>query len=338
MNGRQIVFTEKNRAELLTVEIGEPKPNEVMVETAVSTISQGTEKANITGAPNVNAYGASQTVFPRRSGYSSAGVVVRKGADVKSVEVGDRVAVFWGAHKSYNVVPEEHVVKMEDNVSFETGAMSFISAFPMAAIRKTRLEMGESAIVMGLGILGMIAVKLLRVAGAVPIIAADPNPARREIALKSGADYAFDPLDENFADRVKSVTGGGVNVAIEVSGVGAGLNEALDCMAKFGRVVLLGCTRNSDFTVDYYKKIHAPGITVIGAHTLARPETESRPGWFTHRDDIGSVLRLCGGGRLCLENLVEETHSPVDCSEVYHRMVFDKDFPIVVQFDWRRMK
>ena len=50
--------------------------------------------------------------------------------------------------------------------------------------------MGESAIVMGLGILGMIAIKLLRVSGAIPVIAADPNPQRREMALQNGADYA----------------------------------------------------------------------------------------------------------------------------------------------------
>lgn len=336
MNVKQIVFTEKNKAELLTVDLNEPAPNEVMVETMVSTISCGTERANITGNPNVNALGASGVFFPRTSGYNSAGVVVKKGSAVTSVDIGDRVVVYWGFHKSYNTVPEENVVKIDDeSISFEAAAMSFISTFPMAAIRKTRLEMGESAIVMGLGILGMTAVKLLRAAGAVPIIAADPNPARREIALKNGADYAFDPLCEDFADKVKSVTGGGVNVAIEVTGVGAGFNEALDCMAKFGRVALLGCTRNSDFTVDYYKKIHAPGITVIGAHTIARPNKESHPGWFTHRDDIKAVLKMCGGGRLCLENLIEETHSPDECTEVYNRLVFDKNFPIVVQFDWR---
>lgn len=339
MKCRQIVFTEKNKAELLNTEVGELAPNAVMVQTAVSTISCGTERANITGDPNVNAYGKSEVVFPRTSGYNSAGVVVKKGSEVTSVDVGDRVVVFWGQHKEYNVVPESNVVKIEDDsLSFENAAMSFIATFPMAAIRKTRLEMGESAIVMGLGILGMFAVKLLRVAGAVPVIAADPNPKRREIALKNGADYALDPLADGFADEVKRITNGGVNVAIEVTGVGAGFNEALDCMAKFGRVALLGCTRNSDFTVDYYKKIHAPGITVIGAHTVARPNVESHPGWFTHRDDIKAMLKLISGGRICPEMIIEETHSPEECAEVYNRLVFDKDFPVAVQFDWRNLK
>lgn len=339
MKCKQIVFTEKDKAELLETDVKELKENEVMVETMVSTISCGTERANITGNPNVDgghSYGVS---FPRYLGYNSAGVVVKKGSAVKSVDVGDRVVVIWAFHKKYNVVSEENVIKIEDNaINLETGAMCLIASFPMAAIRKTRLEIGESALVMGLGILGMIAVKLLNAAGAVPIIAADPNPVRREIALQNGADYAFDPFEEDFAQKVKKVTKGGANVAIEVTGVGDGFNEALDCMARFGRVALLGCTRSSDFTVDYYGKIHAPGITVIGAHTAARPNVESHPGWFTHRDDIKAIMKLCSAERLCLENLIEETHLPEECPEVYNRLINDKNFPVAVQFDWRNLK
>lgn len=338
MKLKQIVFTEKNKAELLEVEAQTLAPNDVMVETAVSTVSCGTERANLTGDPNVSIAGASSVCFPRYSGYNSAGIVVKTGDAVTELKPGDRVVVIWGCHKNFNIVPQSNVIKIEDdNVSFETGAMALIASFPLAAIRKTRLEMGESALVMGLGILGMIAVKLLHAAGAVPIIAADPNPTRREIALKNGADYAFDPLEEGFAEKVKSITDGGVKTAIEVTGVGAGFNEALDCMAKMGRIALLGCTRNSDFTVDYYKKIHGPGITVIGAHTLARPQVDSYPGWFTQRDDVKAILKLCANDRLCLENLIEETHSPEECAEVYNRLAFDKNFPVVVQFDWKKL-
>ena len=337
MKAKQIIFTEINRAELLDIELPSVKPGCVLVKTEVSTISSGTERANITGDPNVSATGASGVKFPRASGYNSAGVVAAVGEGVTSVAVGDRVVVYWGLHRSYNHVKAENVVKIPDGVDFATGAMSFIASFPMAAIRKTRLEMGESAMVMGLGVLGMIAVKLLRLAGAVPIIAVDPNPERRKMALECGADHALSPFDDDFAERVKEITGGGVNVAIEVTGVGAGFNEALDCMAKFGRVALLGCTRNSDFTVDYYKKIHAPGITVIGAHTIARPEQESHPGWFTHRDDIAAVMRLAEGGRLTLTDIVGEVHSPENCPDVYQRLIFDKNYPVAVQFDWRKL-
>ena len=95
---------------------------------------------------------------------------------------------------AYNVLPRERVVKISENVTDVVASQIFIATFPMAAIRKCRLEMGESAMVLGLGILGLLAVQLLRAAGAVPVIAVDPNPDRRQKALQLGADYAFDPF------------------------------------------------------------------------------------------------------------------------------------------------
>ncbi len=336
MKAKEIIFTKINTAELCDIELPELAPDAVAVKTMYSAISQGTERANITGAPNTSIYSTETSVkFPRVAGYSSAGVVIATGSAVTGVKIGDRVAVYWGLHRSINVVSEDKVVKIEDDgVSLQSAALSFIASFSMAAIRKCRVELGESALVMGAGILGLLSVKLLRAAGSAPVIIADPDPVRREKALLQGADYAFDPTSADFAEEVKGVTDGGVKVAIEVSGVGAGFNGALDCMAKFGRVALLGCTRNSDFTVDYYRKIHGPGITVIGAHTLARPEAESHPGWFTHRDDIKAILKLCALGRLDLDGMIEETYSPSKCGDVYSRLINGKDFPIVVEFDW----
>ena len=337
---KQIVFVEKDKAELLEVESQTLGANQVRVKTIFSTISNGTERANITGNPTVgiNIKPGSQAVFPRVSGYSTSGIVVEKGENVNSLEIGDRVAMYWTAHRSFNVVDEKNAVKIEsDDVSFEEAALAHIATFPLAAIRKTRLEIGEVAMVMGLGILGLFAVLLAHSAGAVPVIAVDPVKERRDRALEFGADYAFDPFDPDFAEKVKAAAGGGVNAAIEVTGQGAGLNETLECMARFGRVALLGCTRESDFSVDYYRKVHGPGITLIGAHTVARPENESYPGCFTTADDIKTVLKLCANKRIRIKDMIEETYSPDECTKVYDRLVNDKTFPTVVQFDWRRL-
>lgn len=337
MENKQIIFTKVNTAELLEVPLREPLDFEVMVKTEFSTISPGTEKANITGDPNVGV-GTPSVVFPRTAGYSSAGTVIKKGAGVRSVEIGDKVVVYWGKHCRYNTVPEQNVVKIPEGVGMQEAAVSFIATFPLAAIRKTRCEIGEPAVVMGQGLLGQLAVKLLRAAGAMPVVAVDPIAERRAEALAYGADYVFDPFEENFAEKVKKVTGGGAKVAIEVTGVGAGFDGVLDCMARFGRVALLGCTRDKNFTIDYYRKIHFPGITVIGAHTEARPDGESHPGWFTHRDDISVALGLCAGGRLDIKEMIKEIHSPGNCFEVFKRLAEDKKFPAIVQFDWSELK
>jgi len=338
MENKQIVFTKVNTAELLDVEYAEPLANEVVVKTEFSTISCGTEKANITGDANISIYTEENppVVFPRTAGYSSSGVVIAKGDKVTLVDIGDRVVMSWSLHKSINVISEENVVKLnEEKVSMQDAALCHIATFPMAALRKTKLEIGESMMVMGLGILGLIAVQLAKTAGAAPVIAVDPVAARREKALRFGADYALDPFEDDFSEKVRSLTNGGVNTAIEVTGLGVGLNQCLDCMARFGRVALLGCTRNKNFTVDYYRKVHAPGIQLIGAHTQARPSYESSLGYFTQRDDIKSLLKLCELNRISLKALVDEVHFPKNCTEVYSRLINDKDFPVVVQFDWR---
>ena len=108
-------------------------------------------------------------------------------------------------------------------------------------------------------------------------------------------------------------------------------------MANFGRVALLGCTRSSDFTIDYYRKVHCPGITLIGAHTRARPANESSENWWTEKDDAEAIINLVKTGRIDLKRLIEETYSPIDALKVYERLANNSAFPIV-QFDWTRLE
>lgn len=336
---RQIVFTEKNKAELLDRELSPLADNEVRVETAVSSISCGTEKANITGNANVAGNSPASVEFPRCLGYSSSGIVIEVGKGVTELKVGDRVVMSGSVHAKYNTMCEENLVKISnDSISYEEAALFYIGTFPMAAIRKTKLEIGESCMVMGLGILGLMAVLFAKTAGAVPVIAVDPVKERRDKALKFGADYALDPTEDGFVDKVKELTNGGVKAAVEVTGLGVGLEQCLDCMAKFGRVALLGCTRDKNFTIDYYRKVHFPGITLIGAHTMARPQYDSSQGWFTGKDDITAIMKLSEYGRINFKDMIDETFLPEDCKEVYTRLINDRNFPVVSQFDWRNTK
>lgn len=332
---KSIVFTSPGVAELIEEAMPVPGRGEVLVRMAVSTISSGTERANLIGEKNISTRVEDCEVarFPRRAGYSSAGTVEAVGEGVTSVKSGDRVGMSWSSHSRYIVMEENNVYPLPDDVPFEEAALWHIGTFPMAAIRKCHLEFGESAVVMGQGVLGKFAVVFLRLAGAAPVIAVDPVEEKREQALKLGADYAFDPNDPDFEQKVKDVTGGGAKVAIEVTGIGKALDQVLDVMAPLGRVALLGCTRHSDFTIDYYHKVHGPGIVLYGAHTNARPKNESAAGLWTTRDDVFAEMRLYRLGRMSLSQFVEETHSPAEAPAVYHRLATEKSFPLV-QFNW----
>ena len=335
MKTKGIVFTKAYKAELLDIECPAPAADEITMEMEYSAISAGTEKANFIGE-RASIFDSEdvEAVFPRRVGYSSSGVVRAVGKDVTGFNVGDRIAVYNSVHQKHLNVKAKWAVKLPCEVSTKEAAFGYISLFPLAAVRKTRVELGESALVMGLGALGIFAVQHLRAAGAYPIVAVDPIESRREFALKMGADYALDPKDEDFADKVKELTDGGANVCIEVTGLGIGLIQALDCMKRMGRVALLGCTRNSNFSIDYYSKVHGNGVTLIGAHTLMRPKVESYPAHWTHVDDLKATVALIKGGRLNFKDMICEYVSPADCQAVYDRLVNDKKFPIGVIFDW----
>ena len=336
---KQIFFTGKGKAELLDNEIEPINDDEVLVETAYVPISAGTERANLMRMPNTGAYGLPEGEHNWGGGYSSVGFIKEIGQNVKNLTVGDRVLTYWSNNRSYNPVHASNVVKLPNQMlDLKHAAFAFIASFSAAAIRKTRIEFGESAIVFGMGILGAFAVQLLRNCGAYPIIAADLSAERRKLALDLGADYAFDPAESKFSERVKEVTDGkGVRIIIEVTGQSIALKQALDCVAPLGRISLLGCTRVSDAEIDYYQKVHLPGITIVGAHTNARPKLESYPFYWTQQDDIITILNFMANGRLDMSKILSEVHSPEEAPEIYRRLAENKDFPVGVVFDWKSL-
>lgn len=178
----------------------------------------------------------------------------------------------------------------------------------------------------------------MRISGANPIIVADLNPERRRLALKLGADFALDPSNDDFTRKVKDITDGrGINACVEVTGVSKAMNQALECAAGMGRISILGCTRVSDSSVDYYSQVHRPGIKLIGAHNFVRPKFESYPHHWTHQDDCKAILDLIANKRIQVEPIISRLESPLDAPRVYNELCDDRDFPLGTVFDRREV-
>lgn len=331
---KQILFTEIGKAKLQETDLPAVKGNDVAVKTEYTVISGGTERACLLGMNNTS------QKFPMSLGYCGVGRVVQTGSLVKSVKVNDRVLVYHGVHSDYNVRPEHEITKVDDdNISSIDAAPVILASMGLGGVRKLEIEFGESAMVMGLGLLGLFAVQFLRLSGACPVIAADPNPERCRLALELGADYAFDPTREDFAENVKRVTKGkGVNGCVEVTGVSSAMNTAPDCAAFMGRIALLGCTRNSDCSVDYYRHVHRPGIKLIGAHNFVRPQFESYPHHWTHHDDCRAILDMIAAGRVRVRPLISRIVSPTEAPKIYNELCYDKNFPVGTIFDWNTVE
>ncbi len=331
MKSKTIVFTKPKTAELLLEETKVVNGNFVQVKMEYTVVSGGTERANILGMQNT------YQQFPNRLGYCGVGYVTQIGDKVEKIKIGDRVLVYHGIHTEYNVVPENDVTKVEDdNIDSLEAAFVIIASMGLGGVRKLELELGESAMVMGLGLLGIFSVQFLRLSGANPLIAVDLNEERRNLALKLGADYALDPTDADFVNKVKEITKGkGVNATVEVTGISAAMNQALECASWQGRISLLGCTRVSDSTVDYYTQVHKPGIKLIGAHNFVRPKVESYPHHWTHHDDCRAILDMISTKRVDINSIVSRVVKPEAAPEIYSELCNNKDFPIGTVFDWR---
>ena len=333
MKSRQIFFTDVRKVEILDVDVPTPTGDEVLVDMEYTVISGGTERANLMGMQNTVA-------FPKSLGYCGVGHVVSVGGAVKSVAPGDRVLVYHGHHMKYNLRPEADITKVEDEgIDSLDAAFVIIASMGLGGVRKLEIELGESAMVMGLGLLGIFALQFCRQSGAYPVIAADLNPARRELALALGADYAFDPASPDFTEQVMAATKGkGVRATVEVTGVSAAMKQALECASYMGRISLLGCTRKSDCEVDYYRQVHRPGVTLIGAHNFVRPKHESYPHHWTHQDDCKAILDLIASGRIRVAPIVSRVVAPDDAVEIYNELCDNPEFPMGTVFDWRNEK
>lgn len=329
-----IIFQSKYNAELCELNDRMPSDNEVRVKLSYSAISAGTERALITAnedGDETNKFG-----FPAHSGYSGSGVITHVGKNVTTVKPNDRVVVHGGGHKQFCTVAEKEVVKLPNNVELSDAAFSIIAGFSLAAVRKAEPELGQDGLVVGLGLLGLFSVQYLSLCGTRNIIVSDFSPERRELALKLGADYALDPLQEDYVKKIKEITEGkGVNFVIEVTGNAQALEQCLKCTAKFGKVILLGCTRKRT-EIDFYNYVHRPGIQLIGAHSGARPMLESQPGNWTEMDDCKVTLAYLSKKRLDFQSMISEIHTPEDAPEVYSRLV-KNELPTGVLFDWNRL-
>lgn len=314
MKGQRIAFVSKGRAELEEFTVPAAEPGKVLLKTECTLISPGTERANLLDMTDCKGW-------PKYLGYSAVATVLECGEGVTSLKPGDRAAVYHSIHASHQLKQECDLVRIEDpSLPAEEAVFSIVAAMGLQGLRKVRPELGESVMIMGQGLLGLFALQCAHLSGAFPLIALDFNPERRKLALELGADHAFSPDEPELEKRIAELTRGGVNAVVEVTGAPDAINLGLRCMAPMGRIALTGCSRTPTRELDFYHAVHRPGITIIGAHNFVRPKLDSRPGFWTMRDDMAMLLRYFSAGRIKTRPLISERAKPSQAPELYKRL------------------
>lgn len=188
-------------------------------------------------------------------GYSSAGVVVEAGRD-SGLNVGDRVAcggAGFANHAEFNYVPRNLIVKIPDGVSFEDASCATVGSIALQGVRQCELNLGETVAVIGLGLMGILAVQMLKASGC-RVIGFDPNAGRCKLAEEMGCDRA---VSDNFVGECMAFSGGyGVDAVLITAATHSDepVTVAAEICRKKGRVVATGLVGMNLPRDQYYKK------------------------------------------------------------------------------------
>lgn len=335
MHGRRIIWPDRNSITVETFTITPPGDEEVLIETDFTVISPGTELSYLQGKDNT------AKTFPNRPGYSGSGRIIAIGAAVEGFAVGDRVVMDHCGHTSHALCSlhgwrgQGITTIGDDRIASEAAAFIPIASMALQGVRKTRLELGESAMIAGLGLLGLFALRFACLSGAFPVLGVDFNQQRRQLALQFGADAAISPEPDSFDQEARNlISSDGFDVIVEASGSASALTQMLPRLALNGRFSLLGCLRGLANGLDIYWDVHKKGATIIGAHNYIRPERDSHPGYWTSKDDFETLLALLRAKRLDVTQLISTIVPPTAGPEIYRRFLAKDDGLLGVLFDW----
>lgn len=146
-----------------------------------------------------------------------------------------------GAFAEFVAVPQHILYRLPDGVTDVQAAMVEPVAVALHAVGLTPLTVGDVAVVVGAGTIGLCLVQVLRAAGATPVFAVDLDEDRLALARRLGADEVADASSPDVVDRVKAATGGrGADVVLEAVGTGPSVQTAIACVRRGGTVTLVG--------------------------------------------------------------------------------------------------
>jgi predicted dehydrogenase/threonine dehydrogenase-like Zn-dependent dehydrogenase len=268
-------------------------------------------------------------------GYSLSGIVVAVGRGAEEFKVGQRVACAgnqFAVHAEYNWVPRNMCVAVPDGVSPLHAAFTTVGAIAMQGFRQSDAKLGETACVIGLGLVGQILVQILRAAG-LQVVGIDVAQERCGLALASGAaacgrpgEPSFDALKARLsaltggagADHVFLTAGGNTNQPVEV---------AADLARDRARIVDIGkCKLDLPWNAYYEKELDVRFSRSYGPGRYDQNYEERGIDYpigyvrWTERRNMACVLDLLAAGRLDFDAITSAVVPFADAVAVYERI------------------
>ncbi|MHB1543526.1 MAG: bi-domain-containing oxidoreductase [Gammaproteobacteria bacterium] len=342
------------------VEVPTPHPGsrEVLIQTTGTLISAGTERMLVEFGragwldkarqqpdkvrlvlDKIRADGLWTTLDAVRSklgqplalGYCQVGIVRGVGAAVSGLTVGDRVASN-GPHAEWVCVPKHLCARIPEAVQDEEAVFVVPAAVGIQGVRLIQPTLGESVVVIGLGLIGLLTVQLLKAQGC-RVLGFDPDPTRRELARRFGAEaLSLDP-DEGAQDAAQAFSRGhGVDAVIIAASTASSdpVHQAAQMCRKRGRIVLVGVTGLELSRADFYEKelsfqvscSYGPGRYDPAYEAGGQDYPVGFVRWTLQRN-FEAALDLMASGRLVGAPLLSHRFRLEEAQAAYDRLMSD---------------
>jgi predicted dehydrogenase/threonine dehydrogenase-like Zn-dependent dehydrogenase len=281
--------------------------------------------------------------FP--TGYSLSGIVLEVGEGIADVQPGDRVAAAGAGianHAEYVDVPRNLVMRIPEGLDFAPASTVTLGGIAMQALRRAQVQLGEFAVVFGVGILGQLVAQMLLASGA-RVIAVDIEQKRLELCQSVGADLC---LNARAMDPVTSLShytnGHGADVVLFCAATGdsKALSDAFAMCRKKGRVVMVGVWGNELRREDIYSKeldflvatSYGPGRYDENYEHRGLDYPYAYVRWTENRN-MEEYLRLLAKGKITVEPLIEHRY-PIKEVEQAFSVLQSPERPLIVLLDY----
>src|ERR1700722_11626931 len=341
----------------------------ILVRTAFSAISAGTEKATVEAGrksilgkamarpdlvKQVLAYAQSNGFMAARQkvqarletlsalGYSCSGFVLETGAGVNEFQPGDRVACAgsgYASHCEINFVPANLAVRIPDNVSLEAASLTTIGAIAVQGVRQANVTFGETVAVIGVGLVGVLAIQVLRAAGS-RVIAIDLSGDRAAQAVSFGAHLGLATGDPSLEGAVASFSRYGVDAALITAATRSA--DPLELAAKLlrdrGRISVIGDVGMGVSRANMYRK--EISLAMSRSYGPGRYDPRYEEGGqdypigfvrWTERRNMEAFLDLLSSGSLQVEALLAHRF-PVEEGEKAYAAVVGGAYTAIIDY------
>jgi predicted dehydrogenase/threonine dehydrogenase-like Zn-dependent dehydrogenase len=355
--------------QFLEVPVPVRKGNTILVKTMASLVSIGTERAMIDIAKKsllgkalarpdwvkqvidkiktegfMEAWRQSQARLdtPVPLGYSCAGIVVEVDTNEGDFRIGDRVACSgsgYASHAEFNVVPKNLCVKIPDNLSFEDASYVALGGIAMEAIRLAKIEFGYNVGVIGLGLLGQLAVQILKTAGC-HVLGVDLLSEKCKLALVHGAEaVALVGKDNPVALAREFTKGEGLDAVIIFASTPSNepLEQAAEMCRERGRIIACGLIGLNIPREIFYKKELDFAVSRAWGPGLYDPDYEERNLKYpfpyvrwTAKSNMEEFLKMLSSGNVKVEKLTTHKFPFEKALDAYNMVLSKKEETIGV--------